>query len=184
LRFGLPWLPEAQVEWQWIEPFEPIQAGEVWRYTPNGERKHTAFCPVEPVEAVVLARDSQARPAVLLNRLGAGRVVFVAYPIEYCLASSADVHASDQTYRLYRALAQLAGLVSDVRNPHPDLEISIYQRPADAFVWVINHSWQPVQHMLELGLPFARAWDVLHERVADFDLRLKPKQVRILRLEE
>ena len=60
---------------------------------------------------------------MLLNHIGKGAVALSAYPLEYYLWSTEDVHSCDETHRLYAALGQLAGCEPRFEVDDPFVEV-------------------------------------------------------------
>jgi len=77
-----------------------------------------ARLPVEAAGAEVLAVDGDGRPALLRRGLGAGALVLCTYPLEHMAARTPRANPED-TWRLYSALAEAAGLRRPVRVDDP-----------------------------------------------------------------
>ena len=74
--------------------------------------------PVEATGAAVLAVDGEGRPALLRRTLGAGALVLCTYPLEHMAARTPAANPED-TWRLYSALADAAGVARPVRVEDP-----------------------------------------------------------------
>ena len=83
-----------------------------------GEPSARCYLPVEPAGAEVVAVDAHGRPALLRHALGAGRTVLCTYPLEHMAARTPRVNPED-TWRLYSALAESAGVVRPVSVADP-----------------------------------------------------------------
>ncbi|HIQ04836.1 MAG TPA: beta-mannosidase [Anaerolineae bacterium] len=185
LRFGVVDVPAEDIRLTFEVDFGPIRAGDVLRYRCAGDYRVSSFCPVTPTTAEVIARDGEGRPAILLNRLGSGQVVFSAYPLEYYLIRTPEVHVHYQTYRLYQALAQLAGVVAPFAVDNPFVEVGYLHNQDEKvyLVWLINHSWGPASGQLTATVPIATITDFESGEPVDLHLDLPKKQVWVLRIE-
>ena len=84
----------------------------------GGESSARAYLPVELLSARVVAIDAHGRPAIVSNELGRGRTVFCTYPLEHFAARTPRVNP-ESTWRLYSALAEVAGVSRPVRVDDP-----------------------------------------------------------------
>lgn len=93
-----------------------LHAGDVLRFRVAGNDEARAYLPVTVLDGTVVARDAHGRPAVVVKEHGAGRAVLCTYPLEYLASAQGRVNPED-TWRLYDALADLAGVERPVRVP-------------------------------------------------------------------
>jgi endo-1,4-beta-mannosidase len=114
LHYGLVEPVDGDVTFEMVEDFGGLGAGETIRLGAGGNRHSRTFLPVAPVGAEVLAVDGEGRPALLRHRRGAGWAVLCTYPVEH-LAASAPRSNPEPTWRIYDALADLAGVGRPVR---------------------------------------------------------------------
>jgi endo-1,4-beta-mannosidase len=119
LRYGLvdPILDD-EVVLEFVEDFGDIVTGAKLGFHVAGERSARSYLPVETVGARVIAVDALGRPALLRHELGAGATVFCTYPIEH-MAARTPAANPDSTWRLYSALAGVAGVSRPVRVDDP-----------------------------------------------------------------
>jgi len=194
LRYGVPDLPEEPyVKLTFARSFHGVEEGEVYGYRVSGSVPDTAFCPVEATRAEVLAVDSSEKPALTLNRLGEGHAVFCAYPIEYYLINTVNVHADDGTYRLYQALSRLSQVENEFTADNPFVELGVLQGEAgERLLFVISHSWariatriaisRPVREITDLETGEPRAVEQAPPGEARLSVSLEPMNVTVLRL--
>jgi endo-1,4-beta-mannosidase len=121
--------------------------GQAVLSVPTGQQHHAApqslsRLPVEPAtpDVVSLAVDGDGQLALAEHRLGAGRVVFSAYPIERYLMARPDGSARD-AHRIYRLLADEAGLEPAYETRHPDVQARVLHAGADDLVIVQHRGW-------------------------------------------
>jgi endo-1,4-beta-mannosidase len=119
LRYGLvdP-VEDDEVVFHFVDDFGGIPAGSRLSFQVGGESSARAYLPVEPLTARVIAIDAHGRPALVCNELGRGRAVFCTYPLEHFAARTPRVNP-EETWRLYSALADVAGVSRSVRVDDP-----------------------------------------------------------------
>ena len=120
LRYGLvdP-IEDDEVVFDFVEPLGDLEPGARLRFRTAGEPSARAYLPVEPAGAEVVAVDGHGRPALLRHELGAGGAILCTYPLEHMAARTPGANPED-TWRLYSALAEEAGVRRPVRvdDPH------------------------------------------------------------------
>jgi endo-1,4-beta-mannosidase len=145
LRYGLiePVTDEV-VRWRFIEAFGDLPAGTELAFRAAGPPQARCLLPVEPVDARVVAVDAQGRPALLVREVGDGRMILATYPIEYFAARTPRVNPDD-TVRLYRAAAELAGAAPDVAADDVRVFTDVMADPDDnRWAFVVNVSGDAV----------------------------------------
>jgi len=183
LRYGLAEIPPSPLEITFQRPLGSLPAGTRLHYQVPQAQPRSGYCPVEPVQAEVLALDDGGHPAIVEHRLGAGRVIFSAFPLEYYVAQTYEGHRHDTTWRLYRALRDVAGLAPLVDGDNPFVEVRTFVGPGEVLVWAINHSWEAQRVALSTYLAVQEARDLETDSEAALTFELPKKQVRTLRLQ-
>ena len=123
-----------------------IEAGDELTLPRGPLGRESAYLPVEPAGAEVVAVDGRGRPALLRHRLGSGRVILSAYPVEFMLLNTPDANLQTEAHRLYRALAEEAGVRLRFAGACPQLELAALTSPeGEALLAVINHAHRPAQ---------------------------------------
>lgn len=121
-----------------------LAAGTRLAFAAGGNPHQRAFLPVEPVEAEVLATDAGGRPALLRRAIGTGALILCAYPLEAMAAATPGVNP-EQTWRLYAALAEHAGIRPAVRSGDPRVLVDCLDRADGArFAWFVSQSAEPL----------------------------------------
>ena len=145
LRYGMIDPVEGDaVTWTLQAAFGDLAEGDRLSFAVAGSEHGRAFLPLEPVDADVLAVDDAGRPALVERRVGAGRILLSAYPVEYLAASRPNVNP-DATARLYRALAAHAGTLPEVRSDRLDVHVDrLVRDDGEVFVWFLSHVDEPV----------------------------------------
>jgi endo-1,4-beta-mannosidase len=137
-----------------------------------------ARLPVELAGARALAVDAEGRPALTAHAVGAGRVLFGTYPFERYLANLTD-GSSREWHRLYRWLADEAGLVERHPTRHPDVQARTLVA-GDAELVVVQHRGWTASVDDATDVPGDA--DVLFDRGNPGADALGPKGVRIYRI--
>ena len=124
--------------------FGSIKAGETLSFRVGGGPNARAFLPVEVTDGQVVARDGHGRPAIVLRPRGAGAMVLSTYPLEHLAASCGRVNP-EQTWRLYAALADRAGVVSAVTVDSPEVLVDgLVNEDGRRFVWLVSEHDGPL----------------------------------------
>jgi endo-1,4-beta-mannosidase len=138
LRYGCFDLPGDRVTFK----------GQLVLSVPTGESRSNgpqtlARLPIEPLSGVPvesLAVDGEGRLALAEHRLGAGRVIFFAYPLERYLAQLAD-GSSRGAHHLYRLLGDEADVEPRYPTRHFDVQSRVLEDGADDLVIVQHRGW-------------------------------------------
>lgn len=137
---------DETVEITFVEPLGPLPEGATLRFRAAGNREARAFLPVRALDgADVVARDSHGRPAIVVKRHGSGRAVLCTYPLEYFAARLGRVNPED-TWRLYDALAELAGVrrPAHVEDPRVLADVLVDDGGGELVVVLSQHD-EPVE---------------------------------------
>src|SRR5439155_26508830 len=130
---------DEEVVFELAEDLGELRAGDRLTFTVSGEPSARSYLPVEVTDASVLAVDGRGRPALLRNELGSGATVLCTYPVEHFAARTPAVNP-ESTWRLYSALATLAGVARPVRVDDPRVLAGVVRHGADATALLMNCS--------------------------------------------
>ncbi len=189
LRFGLRDIPkEEKIEVEFTQDFFEISKGERFTFQPKGHSTDRAYCPVSPTKAKVIAVDGEDRPAILVNSIGRGKVVFSTYPLEYYLANTHNIYKKDRTYRIYKSLSQMARIMPPFYSDNPFVELGTirYMDGTKFLLWVINHDWERVTGSIQTNLNIGKVNDfetgdsIPFNGLIPFDL--EKKQVKVYKI--
>ncbi|MBC7327445.1 cellulase family glycosylhydrolase [bacterium] len=148
LRYGLPNIPPSSLTISFVKEMPGIEEGEIFNFSIQGSPFHTAFCPLEPRSAEVLAIDEEGHPAIVMNRIGKGKVFFSAFPFELYVGETPEGNKATPLWRLYKAIAKEAGVDFPVDFTNPFIEMEVVRSGEDELLWMINHSWESVEGTL------------------------------------
>ena len=178
LRYGLVnRIEDDTVTFEFERAFGSIAAGERMEFAVAGSENSRAFLPLEPAGADVLARDARGRPALLEHRTGAGRLVLCTYPLEHMAAQTMNVNP-EPTWRLYAALAEVAGATPEVRVLDPRVIVGeLEHEDGRRFVWLVSESDRPLTCTPQLASGSLRELDGTTPAAP---LALEPFGVRVL----
>jgi endo-1,4-beta-mannosidase len=140
LRYGLvdP-IDDDEVVLELVRDFGDLEEGARLSFHAGGEPGARSYLPVEATSAEVIAVDGYGRPALLEHRLGTGRMVLCTYPLEHMAARTASVNP-ESTWRLYSALAHLAGVSRPVSVADPRVLVGILRQPHGDTTMFVNCS--------------------------------------------
>lgn len=144
LRYGLTEaLDDEEVVLAFGGALGPIEADERLRWRVAGSPHARTYLPVEPTGADVVATDGHGRPALLAQRVGAGTALLCTYPLEYMAACSPRVNP-EPTWRLYDALAELAGVDRPLRCDDPRVACGAVRHGSRSLAGITNLSDEAV----------------------------------------
>jgi hypothetical protein len=145
LRYGLTDPIEDDVlELSFVMPFGAIAEGERLRFAVSGTSSARSLLPVELDGAEVVAVDAHGRPALLTHAVGAGTAVLCTCPLEYMAARTPRANP-EPTWRLYDALADLAGVSRPLRCGDPRVSCVVAAGADGALASVTNLSDQTIE---------------------------------------
>jgi endo-1,4-beta-mannosidase len=144
LRYGLadP-ISDDTVELELVEALGGLASGTRLAFAVGGEPSARSYLPVEPAGAEVLAVDGHGRPALLRHAVGAGSTVLCTYPLEHMAARTPRVNPED-TWRLYAALAESAGVDRPVSVPDPRIVAGALRHGGSTTLVLVNCSAEPI----------------------------------------
>jgi endo-1,4-beta-mannosidase len=133
-------IEDEEVVVTFARDFGSIPQGSRLEFRAGGNQHSRAFLPVRPVTAEVVAVDQHDRPVLLEREAGGGRLVLCTYPLEQMAAATARVNP-EPTYRIYDALAELAGVTRPVTVEDPRvLAAELHHRDGRNFVWLVSQA--------------------------------------------
>ncbi|MGD0471202.1 MAG: beta-galactosidase [Terriglobales bacterium] len=160
-------LPVQQVTLKVVAPFGNLKPGETFTYSASSGAFDQWAATLEVHGGEVIAIDQDGRPALVAHRLGAGKTLLCAYPIESYLANLPSAfEGKDQTHRIYQSLEEWAGVKRTVWTDQASVEASALNAADHGYIVLVNHSAELRHVTLDSILPIK----ALH-RVAASDER-------------
>ena len=133
-------IPARDLKIRMVEPFGELKPGDEFTFAAGGGSGDWGAL-LEPHGGKVIATDQSGRPALIAHTFGKGKVLTCAFPIEkYLSRVPAAYEEGDTTHRLYRALAEWAGVQPMFRSDRPDVEAAALNGLGRGYVVLTNHS--------------------------------------------
>lgn len=150
LRYGLvdP-ITDEEVVLRFVAPLGKLSPGDQLRFRVSGTPSARSYLPIELLDAELLATDQLGRPALVRKRHGAGASIFCTYPLEHFAARTPAVNPED-TWKLYSALAESAGVVRVIHIPDGRIMVGVLLTDRGRVAILQNTSDQKVEAALEL----------------------------------
>ena len=141
LRYGLASRIDGdEVTVTFTKDFGSIAEGTELRVRVGGGVEARSFLPVTAQDATVVATDGAGRPVLVQREVGAGRIILCTYPLEYMAAALPAVNP-EPTYRIYDALAVIAGIERDVVVDDPRVCVGeLTHSGGSRFIWLVSQS--------------------------------------------
>jgi hypothetical protein len=133
--------PKDDVTLKVVAPFGDLKVGETFHYSvpAPGARSWGSILAVQG--GTTIAVDQDGHPALVANRLGKGKTLLSAYPLENYLATTPAVFdKAEPTHRLYQSFREWADVHPLFVSNVPSVEVSALTRKTGGYVIVTNHS--------------------------------------------
>jgi endo-1,4-beta-mannosidase len=130
----------SEVTLTFVQPLGDIQVGTTFRYQADPGNLHHWFATLEVTGGQVIAVDQKGRPALVMQSFGRGKTLLSAFPLEIYLAMlpSAFEH-TEETHRIYRALAAAGGFTPLFSTDDPGVEVSALTGDGRGYAVLANH---------------------------------------------
>ncbi len=147
-------IPVSDVTLRVVKAFGDLTPGETFHFSaPDSEAKYWGTG-LEVGGGEVIAVDQSGRPALVANRLGQGRTLLSAYPLEAYLGNRPMAFDAGETpYRLYRSLLAWSGVRPLVTTDQPVVEATALDAGGHGYFVLVNHSGEPHRALLSTTLP-------------------------------
>jgi hypothetical protein len=136
-----------------VKPFGTLQPGDEFHFSVPGSEMKYWGTGLQVGSGEVIAVDQEGRPALVSHKLGSGRTLLSAYPLEAYLGSTVGAFDHAPTnYRLYRALRAWSGIEPLVSTDQPEVEAGALVGQRRGYLVLVNHGEQPQQVHLSTTL--------------------------------
>jgi len=133
--------PVGEVMLKVVTAWGGLNPGDTFQYHAAADNPRQWAATLEVHGGTVIAEDQEGRPALVANRLGKGKTLLSAYPVESYLANlPAAFDKGENTYRLYQAFRDWAGIQPRFRTNEPTVEAVSLDAQNRGYVVVVNHS--------------------------------------------
>ena len=137
-----------------VTPWGGLNPGDTFHYYAAADNPRQWAATLGAHGGTVIAVDQNDRPALVANRLGKGKTLLCAYPLESYLGNlPAAFDKEENTYRVYQALRDWAGVQPRLRTSQPSVEAVSLDARDHGYVVVVNHSAKPQQATVTSALP-------------------------------
>jgi endo-1,4-beta-mannosidase len=146
--------PVSEVTLKVVTAWGGLKPGDTFHYSAAADNPRQWAVTLEVQGGTVIAVDQDGRPALIANRLGKGATLLCAYPLESYLANlPAAFDKEENTYRIYQAFRDWAGVKPRFRSDQFSVEAVSLDAPDHGYVVVVNHSAKPRQVTVTSALP-------------------------------
>ena len=188
LKFGFADLPDHELNVKFMQDFGTLTEGDSLKFNTNNLTRSCAYCPVDVTEAEVIAVDNDYRPALLMNKIGKGRVIFSTYPLEYYVATSKNGSQSQPLHILYGAICAAKGIDPPLKMNNINVEMGILKNDSDSLhAYLVNHSWNEEKVTIRAKSKIKGIQKTLSKEDIilvenSFEISLAPKNVELLEI--
>ena len=137
--------PVSDVALKVVSSWAGLKPGDVFHYSAS-DNPHQWAAMLEVHGGTVIAVDQAGRPALIANRLGKGKTLLCAYPLESYLARVPSVFDQEEnTHRIYQAFRDWAEVKPRFHSDRPSVEVVSLDAKDHGYVVIVNHSANPQQ---------------------------------------
>ena len=146
--------PKGEVTLKVVAPFGSLKVGDTFHYSVPGDSKRSWGAILEVKGGTVIAVDQDNRPALVANTVGSGKTLLCAYPLEHYLAEVPAVFDKpENTYRIYQAFREWAGVRPLFASDHASVEATALSGRGGGYVIVTSHSAEPLKVTVAAAMP-------------------------------
>ncbi|MGV8979022.1 MAG: cellulase family glycosylhydrolase [Cellulomonas sp.] len=170
----------SDVRLTFVAQFGDLEVGDVLVIPSGSTDLHLRGVRLDVTDAQVLAVDSSGLPALTRATRGRGSVTVCAYPVELLQAEIPDAHSPQETlWRLYRAVADTAGVRPVATADHENLVCGVLAGPRGGILTVTNHSPVAVDAPLRLPVGAHQVMDVLDPAAIPNDTSATTRRLKL-----
>ena len=147
--------PVGELILKFVKPFGSFQPGDTLQYPVPGKDMKYWGTGLEMTSGEVIAVDQQGRPALVVHKLGAGKTLLSAYPLEAYLGNTVNAfeEPSANYERLFAALRDWSGVQPLVRTDQPGVEAAALNAANRGYIVLVNHGGAARQARIITKLP-------------------------------
>jgi endo-1,4-beta-mannosidase len=134
-------VPVSEVTLKIVKPFGDLKPGDSFHFSAPGAAAKYWGAGLEIHGGDVIAVDQDGRPALVVNKLGKGKTLLSAYPLEAYLGNQPVAFEKNETaYRLFRALRAWGGIRAVASTDDPSVEVNALTASGGGYFVLVNHS--------------------------------------------
>jgi len=146
--------PKDDVTIKVVAQFGDLKPGDTFHYSVPNPGPRTWGSILEIKGGTIIAVDQDGHPALVANKLGSGKTLLSAYPIETYLANSPAVFDKPElTYRVYHAFGEESGKKPLFYTDQPSVEVASLSGASHGYAIVTNHSGEKYTVTVSSSLP-------------------------------
>jgi endo-1,4-beta-mannosidase len=136
-----------------VAPLGDLQPGETFHYQADNSNPRHWAATLELKGGQVIAIDQDGRPALIAHQHGKGKTLLCSYPLEsYLAVKPAAFEGQGNTYRIYQAFSQWAGVKALFSTDQPMVEAAALVGSQRGYAILANHSPQALEVRLSSQL--------------------------------
>lgn len=147
--------PVDELTLKFVKPFGGFQPGDTLQYPVPGKDMKYWGTGLDVTSGEVIAVDQKGRPALVAHKLGTGKTLLSAYPLEAYLGNTVNAFESSSAgyARLFAAIRDWSGVRPLVRTDQPDVEAAALNAANRGYIVLINHGGIARQARIITKLP-------------------------------
>jgi hypothetical protein len=123
-----------------VESFGDIAPGTIFRYQADSSNPKHWPATLDVTDGQIIAIDQDGRPALVAHSYEKGKTLLSAYPLEtYLAVLPSAFERPEETHRIYRGLAQWAGLAPLFSTDIPGVEVAGLIGDGHGYAVLANH---------------------------------------------
>ncbi len=152
----------SELTLRFIKPLGDLRPGDTLHYAVPAALARYWGTGLEVHGGEVIAVDQAGRPALVANRLGKGRTLLSAYPLEAYLGNQpAAFESGENTHRMLRALRGWSRTAPEVSTDQASVEATALNAAQGGYIVLVNHGAERHLTGLTTSLPVRRLWQLV-----------------------
>jgi endo-1,4-beta-mannosidase len=163
--------PVEAVTLKVVAPLGDLQPGETFQYQADSSNPKHWAATLDVKDGQVIAIDQDGRPALVAHPNGKGKTLLCTYPLECYLAlKPAAFEGQENSYRIYRAFSQWAGVNALFSTDQPMVEVAALAGAQRGYAILANHSPQTLDIRVSSQLSLKRIRQITPSGFQDLKL--------------
>lgn len=172
--------PVEEVSVNVVVPFGDLQPGETMQYRADSTNPKHWPATLDLKGGEVIAIDQDGKPALVTHQYGSGKTLLCTYPLECYLAlKPAAFEVQENTFRIYRAFRQWAGVQALFSTNQPMVEVAALAGTHRGYAIFANHSLQALKVRVSSKLSLLKIQQITPSGIQDLDLNHQSWQMTL-----